>query len=381
MCVPLRLHERIVGTVYLDSRSGDTMFTQEDVRFAEAFADHAGLALHNARERERLELENVRLREQAENHARYENIIGESPAMREVFALIGKVAESELPVLIQGESGTGKELVAKAIHFHGPRREQTFLTENCASIPESLLESELFGHVRGAFTGAERNRVGLFEEADRGTLFLDEVGDMTPAMQARLLRVLQEGEIRRVGGDRPISVDVRVIAASHRDLDEEVAAGRFREDLLYRLKVLVVRIPPLRERSGDIELLVDFMSKRIAEERGREAPRIATEVIRRFERYPWPGNVRQLQNVVQRLSLLAGSGPIDVAMIESDRELSRLFAAGRSAEQAPFSLQANERERIRAALRQADGNRNRAAKLLGISRATIYRKIKEYGLH
>ncbi len=380
MCVPLRLRGRIVGTVYLDSRSGAGIFSREDLKFVEAFADHAALALHNARERERLELENVRLRREAESRVRFENIVGESPAMQQVFSLMSKVAASELPVLIEGESGTGKELVAKAIHFHGRRRDRTFLTENCAAIPESLLESELFGHVRGAFTGAERDRAGLFEEADGGTLFLDEVGDMSPAMQARLLRVLQEGEIRRVGGNRPIKVDVRLIAASHRDLEERVRAGRFREDLLYRLKVLVVRIPPLRERMGDLRPLVDFLLARIAEERGRERPRIADEVLRRFERYSWPGNVRQLQNVLQRLSLMAGSNPIDLTLLEADRELGSLFDTARKTGEAIYSLAANERARIRSALEQAGGNRNEAARILGISRATIYRKIKEYGL-
>jgi len=380
MCVPLRLRERIVGTVYLDSRSGGTVFTREDLRFVEAFADHAALALDNARELERLALENARLRREAESKVRFENIVGESPAMERVFALMSKVAASELPVLIQGESGTGKELVARAIHFHGPRRDSACLTENCAAIPETLLESELFGHVRGAFTGAERDRAGLFEEADGGTLFLDEIGDMSPAMQARLLRVLQEGEIRRVGGERPIAVDVRVIAASHRDLEQEVEAGRFREDLLYRLKVLVVRLPPLRERVGDIRLLVDFLLERIAAERGRERPRISVEVMERLERYRWPGNVRQLQNVLQRLALLAGSGPIDLALLETDRELGRLFDAGKRAAEPLYSLEANERERIRSALEQARGNRSRAARMLGISRATIYRKLKAYGL-
>jgi Nif-specific regulatory protein len=379
MCVPLRSRGRIVGTVYLDSRKEGALFSQDDLRFIEAFADHAALALQNARERAKLEVENRRLRAVAQDRVRFGNLIGRCEAMQHVFDLIEKVAATDLPVLVQGESGTGKELVARAIHFHGPRKRRVILSENCAAIPETLLESELFGHVRGAFTGAERDRPGLFEQADGGTLFLDEVGDMSHAMQARLLRVLQEGEIRRVGGERLVPVNVRVIAATHRDLGAEVRAGRFREDLLYRLQVLVIPIPPLRERPEDIPLLVDHFLERIARERGLDLPRIDPDVRGVLERHSWPGNVRQLESAIQRLVLHAGDSQVTMAALDSDDSL-RTSLLGSSSEEARFSLDDGVREQLRRALAAAGGHRERAAQLLGVSRATIYRKIKEFGL-
>lgn len=381
MCVPLRSRGRITGTVYVDSRREGRLFSSEDLRFLEAFADHAALALENARARARLEEENRRLLVLAGERVRLDTIVGRSEPMQRIFDLIEKVAASELPVLIQGESGTGKELVARAIHFHGPRRQKVFLAENCASIPETLLESELFGHVRGAFTGAERDRVGLFEQAHGGTLFLDEVGDMSAGMQARLLRVLEDREVRRVGGTRSIRVDVRVIAATNKDLETEVRRGRFREDLLYRLQVLTIKLPALRDRPGDIPLLVEHMLEKIAQERGRRPPRLRSEVLDLFERYPWPGNVRQLENTLHRLAVLAGEGPIDLRVIESDESLRRsLLGASPHVAEPLLSLERTEQEQIRRALSASGGNRERAARLLGISRATIYRKIKEYGL-
>ncbi len=380
MCVPLRSRSAIIGTVYLDSRREGTLFTREDLRFIEAFADHAALALQNARERADLELENRQLRAAAETRLHFGNLVGRSEAMQRLFHLIEKVAASELPVLIQGESGTGKELVARAIHFNGPRKRRIILSENCAAIPETLLESELFGHVRGSFTGAERDRQGLFEQADGGTLFLDEVGDMSPAMQARLLRALEAGEIRRVGGDRAIKVDVRVIAATHRDLSREVEEGSFREDLFYRLQVLAIDIPPLRERVEDIPLLIDHFLERIAKERGLRRARLDRGVRALLERYEWPGNVRQLENVLQRLVLIAGDAVITRAELDSDATLREILLGSATPMEESFSLDRGARDQLRRALEAAAGNRERAAELLGVSRATIYRKIKQYGL-
>ena len=380
MCVPLRSRGAIVGTVYLDSRREGRLFSQDDLRFVEAFADHAALALENARARARLEEENRRLRAVAGERTSFHNIFGASKPMQQVFDWLETVARSELPVLVLGESGTGKELVARAIHFHGPRKEKTFLSENCAAVPETLLETALFGHVRGAFTGADRDRPGLFEQADGGTLFLDEVGDMSPAMQARLLRVLQEGEVRRVGDDRVGHVEVRVVAATNKDLEKEIRDGRFREDLFYRLNVLSIRMPPLRERTGDIALLTGRLLERIARERGRATPRVDVEVLDVFERYSWPGNVRQLENVLQRVALLAGDHPVTVATIASDEGLRRTFLGEASSPGPLLSLAKSEEDQIRRALKESGGNRERAAKMLGISRATVYRKLKEYGI-
>ena len=381
MCVPLRSRERIVGTVYLDTRLEGRMFDAGDLRFLEAFADHAALALENARIRSRLIEENRRLQVAAEERVRFDSIVGRCAAMQKVFDLIEKVAASELTALIQGETGTGKELVARAIHVNGPRRKAAFVSENCAALPETLLQSELFGHVRGAFTGAERERRGLIEQSDGGTLFLDEIGDMSSSMQAQLLRVLQEGEVRRVGGDRPVPVDVRFLAATHRDLAAEAAAGRFREDLMYRLQVLVVPLPPLRERPGDVPLLCDHFLERIARERGRAPRGIDPRLLTLFEEYSWPGNVRQIENTLRRLAVLAGEGRLTPAVLALDPVLDRTIRREeRSAPEPVLSLQAHAREQIVEALRAASGNRTRAARMLGISRATIHRKIKEFGL-
>jgi Nif-specific regulatory protein len=381
MCVPLRSRGRIVGTVYLDSRRQGKPFTREDLRFVEAFADHAALALENARRRADLEAENRRLKAAVGERSSYGKILGRSPAIQKVFDLLERVAGSDATILIQGESGTGKELVARALHFNGPRKDKGFVSENCAALPETLLESELFGHVRGAFTGADRDRAGLFEQAHTGTLFLDEIGDMSPAMQARLLRVLQEGELRRVGGDHPIKVDVRLISATNKDLPTEVAAGRFREDLYYRLAVVPVHLPPLRERVGDVPFLATHLLEQIAAARGRNAPRIDGDILDAMERYSWPGNVRQLENLLRRIALLAGDNTITRPVIESDADLARMLLGKQSGTGPLLSMVKTEEEQIRRALEAAGGNRDRAARLLGISRATIYRKMREYSLH
>ncbi len=380
MCVPLRSRGRIIGTVYLDSRKEGELFTQDDLRFLEAFANQAALAIENTRMRTRLERQNRHLMAAAEARTSFANLVGKSPGIQAVFSLIEKVAATDLPVLIRGESGTGKELVARAVHFHGPRRRRPFLSENCAAIPETLLETELFGHVRGAFTGAERNRPGLFEQADGGTLFLDEVGDMSPAMQARLLRVVEEGRVRPVGGEKPVPVNVRILTATHRDLGAEIKAGRFRQDLLYRLQVLTIELPPLRERPGDIGLLASHFLERIATERGRDPWVLDDEAASLFERHSWPGNVRELQNTLQRLSLLAGNRAISVALIESDPVLRRTLVPASRPELAAFSLKSAERDQLRQALAASRGNRSKAAVLLGVSRATLYRKLHRHGL-
>jgi Nif-specific regulatory protein len=378
MCVPLRSRGRVIGTVYLDSRKDGRLFTQDDLRFVEAFADQAALAIENSRLRVRLERENRQLAAAAEARTSFANLVGRSPGMRAVFSLIEKVAATDLPVLIRGESGTGKELVARAIHVHGPRRRRPFLGENCAAIPETLLETELFGHARGAFTGAERARAGLFEQADGGTLFLDEVGDMSPAMQVRLLRVVEEGTIRRVGDEKPIPTNVRMITATHRDLQAEIKAGRFRHDLLYRLQVLTIEIPPLRERPGDVALLASHVLEQIAAERGRSPWVIDDEAMALFERYPWPGNVRELQNTLQRLSLLAGDRAVSAALIESDPVLRRTLMAADEDGKRSFLLTSGEKDQLHRAIKAAGGNHRKAAALLGISRATLYRKLARH---
>ena len=241
-------------------------------------------------------------------------IVGRSEPMQQVFKLIGQVAASDATALITGESGTGKELVARAIYHHSNRSQQPFLAVNCAAIPEQLLESELFGHERGAFTGATMQRIGKFEQCNNGTIFLDEIGDMTPATQTKILRVLQSGTFERVGGNQPIQVDVRVIAATNKPLEQAVAARQFREDLFYRLNVVRIHIPPLRERREDVPLLVNYFLEKIAREQQRKPKSIAANVIKALEKYHWPGNVRELENAIRRAHVMAKSG----AILQSD---------------------------------------------------------------
>ncbi|MGD8976336.1 MAG: nitrogen regulation protein NR(I) [Gammaproteobacteria bacterium] len=334
----------------------------------------------------------------ADERPAYPRLIGQAPAMQEVFRAIGRLSGSSMTVLITGESGTGKELVARALHDHGPRAQQPFIALNTSAIPSELLESELFGHERGAFTGADAARVGRFEQADGGTLFLDEIGDMSPALQSRLLRVLAEGEFYRVGGQVPKRVDVRVIAATHHDLPARVAEERFREDLFHRLNVIHIETPPLRARREDIGLLLDHYLQIAAAEMG-VAPKLLSEEARAMlVAFDWPGNVRQLVNVCRRLTVSApgrqiqrtdipeelGGDRIETGGSEWSRELRR-WAGQRleSAADAPLLEQALpefERVLIEVALERSRGHRQQAARLLGWGRNTLTRKIRELGI-
>ena len=304
-------------------------------------------------------------------------IVGSAPAMIGVYKTVAQVAPTTATVLIVGESGTGKELVARAIPAKSPRHNKPFVAVNCAALPESILESELFGHERGSFTGATGTKRGLFEEATGGTLFLDEIGEISPKMQVQLLRVLQEGEIRRIGASEAIKVDVRVVAATNRDLKNELAAGRFREDLFFRLQVVTVLVPPLRQRKGDIPFLVRHFLARHAERLGRPIPRVAPEVIEGLESYDFPGNVRELSHVVERAMLIAREGVITLADLPT--EVTRTWAdsspatgGGSLADDWP-TLSVLERRYIDRVLSRTGGNKTRAADVLGIDRRTLNR--------
>jgi DNA-binding NtrC family response regulator len=301
-----------------------------------------------------------------------DGLLGASAAMRQVFALIHKAAASAATVLISGESGTGKELVARAIHYQSVRRAQAFVPVNCSAIPENLVESELFGHVQGAFTGATKSRAGFFEIAAGGTIFLDEIGDASPSLQAKLLRVLQNKEFCLVGSSRPRTADARVIVATHKDLAALVRQGIFREDLYYRVQVLEIRVPPLRERGDDVLLLAQFFCRRFAQELGRAAPRFDDAVLQALMRYPWPGNVRELENLVHRLVVLADRETIQMADLPPHvRQTS-----SREAAFVPRTLAEVEAEHIRAVLAYAGGNKSRAAEILGIDRKTLREKLR-----
>lgn len=379
MCVPLRLGNEVLGTLYVDTRDPAGSFSPDDVRFLEALADQAAVAIAYARLVGNLTREKTLLQRAAEGEHRFGNLVGRSEAMKQVFTVLERIAPTDLPVIVCGESGTGKELVARAIHFNSLRKDRPLLSENCAAIPETLLESLLFGHVRGAFTGADAPRQGLFELADGGTLLLDEIGDMSFALQAKLLRVLQEGEFRPLGGERAVRVNVRVIAATHRDLPELVRFGQFRQDLYFRLNGVTVTLPPLRERLEDLPLLVEAFLRRDAAVSGSESCRISGRALQYLARHDWPGNVRELQNVVRRLEVFAEGGLIDLETLHRDPDLGpRLFERPAADHLRPGP--SDERARLQQLLTEVGGDKHRAAGRLGMSRATFYRRLKQHGL-
>jgi DNA-binding NtrC family response regulator len=336
-------------------------------------------SLERAFELRALEQENRRLRRALDKTTSFGDLIGASPAMHEIFALIRKISSSRSNVLITGESGTGKEVVARTIHFTGARAKAPFVPINCTAMPEGLLESELFGHVRGAFTGAHATKRGLFEEANGGTIFLDEIGDMSPALQSKLLRVLQDQEIRPVGGNKAVRVDVRVIAATNKDLKKEIAEGRFRQDLFYRLNVIAIHIPPLRERPEDIPPLALAFLARHAPGRRVSLSRGALELLKH---QPWEGNARELENALERALLLASGDEIQVADLPSSADAKGREGAGERPERALLAAALEKQMSLRELsdlytdriLDLVHGNKVRAARILGINRRTLYRR-------
>ena len=304
------------------------------------------------------------------------NLIGESPIMQEVKKLIAKVAPTDSTVLIEGESGTGKEIVANSIHQNNDRSSNNFVVINCGAMPESLLESELFGHEKGAFTGATKRKSGLFEIADSGTLFIDEVSEMSPGMQVKLLRVIETGRFRRVGGTKEIEVDARVLCATNKTLKEEIEKGAFREDLFYRINVMTVSLPPLRERKEDIPLLVEHFI-RTSSNPSADKMRVTAEVMQAFDTYNWPGNVRELSNVIERALILSSKNLITIAEIPP---LHKMRPADQSESPASMSLDEIEKRHIELVLHAEKWNKTRAARILGISRPRLYRKIQEYNI-
>jgi len=345
--------------------------------------DELRFAMARATEHTRLKTENRLLRDALASGFEQENIIGSSPAMRELLETVGQVAPTEATVLITGETGTGKELIAGAIHFRSARRDGPFVKINCAAIAETLLESELFGHEKGAFTGAHRRREGRFRQADGGSLFLDEVSEMSLGMQAKLLRVLQEREFTRVGGEETVEVDVRILAATNRDLLAEVDSGRFRQDLYYRMNVVTLKVPPLRDRTGDIALLAQHFLRMFAEKNRKSVKGFTPQAMDRMLRYAWPGNVRELMNSVERAVVLSRFEYLDTHDLPlAVREKSERLQ-GPAAPVAPVAdmpLDEVERATIVRTLEAAGGNKSEAARRLGITRRTLHKKLKKYGM-
>jgi two-component system response regulator AtoC len=345
------------------------------------------LVIRNALEMGRYRTENRFLKEQVSTTA-FEDLVGGSPAMQTVYELVRQVAPAKTAVLITGETGTGKELVARAVHNLSPRRDKLFVPLNCAAIPQDLLESELFGHVRGAFTGAQAERTGKFELADGGTLFLDEIGDMAYPLQAKLLRVLEEGVIERIGSNKPVKVDVRVVSSTNRDLAVSIGEGKFREDLYYRLNVFHIHLPPLRERGEDIAALAQFFLGEFGREMGKGMLRLTPDAPAALQSYPWPGNVRELRNLIERAAVL-GTGPqIDAAMVRLllPPVQAQLAPSEETPEPGGDNLQLEpaveelERKLILRALGVANDNKAEAARLLGVSERTLWYKLKRYAL-
>ncbi|MCA8923285.1 MAG: sigma 54-interacting transcriptional regulator [Planctomycetes bacterium] len=396
MVSPLMQAGRVMGAIYLDEPEKVGVFQDDDVATVEAFCDQAAIALLNARAmnelKTRMESQRLRLRRvEAEVRRRDEdevrrfgNLVTHSPKLKRVFDLLARVAETPFPVIVQGESGTGKELLAKAIHYSSLRKDQPFIAMNCAAVPETLLDSELFGYQAGAFTGAVRGHKGLFEQADKGSLFLDEIEEMSPAMQGKLLRVLQESEVRRVGGKSTVKIDVRVIAATNVDIQEMVNNGDFRRDLYYRLNVIPVVIPPLRERREDLPTIINDLLARLVEP-GQELPVLEDEAFDAIMRYDFPGNVRELENELKRLQAL-GVQQIRKADLSDKIRYPESAAGGGGgggggeahAGLPTLNIKDLERLTIARALAESKGNKTHAAKVLGLSRRGLLKKLERY---
>jgi Nif-specific regulatory protein len=412
LCIPVKIDGRNVGALAVDKLYTSDEQLQSDQTFLNIIAAFLAQTIQInrmvMRQKEELLEENAQLRAQVRDRYKFDNIIGDSPAMHEVFGVVGQVATSRATVLLLGETGTGKEMIAKAIHYNSPRKDKPFIRVNCGALTGTLLESELFGHVKGSFTGAIKDKIGRFEAADGGTLFLDEIGTMEPILQVKLLRVLQEREFERVGDNTVVKVDVRVIAATNVDLQEEVARGQFREDLFYRLNVVSVYLPPLRNRREDVPRLIDYFLDKYNDVNGRRLRRISKDMLNAMLRYPWPGNVRELENAIERAVVLSTSEdfveellPLSVRMFAQQRKSPNGAAGGaetiealsrRISDQAIAEYESREGQiyqlvvdriesaLIERALARCGGVKTKAADFLGINRNTLNKKVKDLGI-
>jgi Nif-specific regulatory protein len=387
ICVPLRTPKAIIGVLYaINKLSGE--FTVKDSRLLEILSVTLAMAIENAKNygvlkqyANSLEEQNRRLMSEVQQRFEVQGLIASSTSMRQLFSLMEKVIDVSTTILIQGETGTGKELIAKMIHYNGPLKDKPFIAENCGALSENLLESELFGHVKGAFTGAISDKKGLFEMADGGTVLLDEIGEMPPAMQVKLLRVLQEGHFRPVGASHYVKVNVRIIACTNRNLEDEMAKGNFREDLFYRVNVFPLIIPPLRERKEDIPLLAAHFLREFAQKFDRPIPRLTATALELLTAYEWPGNVRELQNEMERALTLAGSKKevseehLSTKIFKSTDEIPVVSRNSGTLQEVTERI---EKQMVCEALEKAGGNRSRASTILGITRQGLLNKIKRY---
>jgi Nif-specific regulatory protein len=375
-CVPMKVQEKVIGAIEFINKADGETFQKNDIELLTVFADLAALAILNARKFQLVQQENQGLKQALElNH----HIIGESKAIKSALADALKVADSKASTLILGESGTGKELLARLIHQASPRKERHMITINCAAVPESLLEAELFGHERGSFTGASEQKIGKLELADESTLFLDEIGEMSPTMQAKVLRVLQDGVFYRVGGNAPISIDIRVIAATNQNIAEGVKNGKFREDLYYRLNVVKLHTPPLRDRKEDIPLIARHFADLFKKEKGNYQIEISKPAMDKMMKYDWPGNVRELRNAIER-AVVMGNGkqiiPGDLPMIDGEATINHV-KFGATMQEAVDDF---KKRFIEVNLKHTNGNRSKAAAIMGIQRTYLSRLISKFNI-
>lgn len=403
IAAPISIYDELEGVLYIDKPLREGAFGDLELSLLTLIAQQGSMILDGAwltskLEAKQEELEKIEqdltvikkkpeLLEEVLPTSRfkydYTNMIGNSPPMLELFEVLDKVIDAESPVLIQGESGTGKELIAKSIHYNCSRQDKPFVTENCGAIAPTLIESELFGFVKGAFTGAERDKPGLFKMAQGGTLFLDEIAEIPLELQTKLLRVLQEKKFRPVGGEEEISVDVRIISATNKNLDRQVREGLFREDLYYRMNIITLHVPPLRERREDVEPLVYHMLRRISEEESKPLKSFPPEVMEKFKIYHWPGNVRQLENEIRKIVALSGEKveltDLSPEILSTQKQVYKTYSAPRGS-LTEIMIQV-ESDIIMRALRETDGNKSEAAKNLGINRSTLYEKLEKIRQH
>jgi transcriptional regulator with GAF, ATPase, and Fis domain len=407
LSVPLRVQERILGALYVDNAARRGVFGEREKETLMAFADQVAITIralwrqHQVEDMNRAlarrlevkseELERVsRALDQTPFRHDYSEIVGRGRKMKEVLLLLDKIIDTDMPVLVQGESGTGKELIARAIHFNGPRKAKPFVPVNCGAIASTLMESEFFGHVKGSFTGAVENKKGFFEQAEGGTLFLDEIGEMDQEMQKKLLRALQEKEVRPVGGKAPVRVNVRLICATNKNLRREMDARRFRDDLFYRVSVLAVDVPPLRERIEDVPELVRHFSARAAREMGRPEKAVLPEALELLQRWTWPGNIRELENEIRKAMALSDAEITadDLSLEIQGERAAREPVIGAAAPEGPGNadgtlketVERAEKSAIEKALEESGGNQTKAARRLAISRVWLRKKMERYGL-
>ncbi|MBI9102306.1 MAG: sigma 54-interacting transcriptional regulator [Spirochaetales bacterium] len=383
LCVPIRIENKTIGTLGVERQKLPENSLYEDMKLLSIIGSMIAQAVKVRRrvqeEKERLTSENIRLQEELKNKFKPDNIIGNSAAMQEVYDLIFQVSPSDATVLIRGESGTGKELVAHAIHYNSPRADKPFIKVNCAALPEAVIESELFGHEKGAFTSAISKRQGRFELANGGTIFLDEIGDLSPTTQVKLLRVLQEREFERVGGSETIKTNVRIVAATNRALEKQMTTGEFREDLYYRLNVFPIHIPPLSDRKSDLILLADYFAEKYGKNSGKIIKRISTPAIELLMSYHWPGNVRELENCIERAVLLSSDGVIH------GNHLPPSLQSAESTNTVPAStleaaISRLETELLQDALKTSKGNMAKAARALGLTERKMGLRVGKYGI-